>query len=132
VRALNAAGTTILLTTHYLEEAEALCDLIAIIDKGKVVACDTTEALVGRIDAKTLTITLAAPMAALPPSLASLGLTLVPPDQLVFHYRPSATTLTPLLTEIQAHGLVIRDVVSEETDLEAIFLQLTGGAGERR
>jgi ABC-2 type transport system ATP-binding protein len=129
VRSLNAAGTTILLTTHYLEEAETLCDRIAIIDQGRVVACDTTEALVGRIDAKTLAIMLTEPVAALPPELAALGLTLAGANRLAFHYRPSTTTLAPIFAAIQAHGLTIRDVQSEETDLEAIFLQLTGSAG---
>ncbi len=128
VRELNAGGTTILLTTHYLEEAESLCERIAIIDKGRVVANDTTAALVGRIDAKTLTIYLADTAHTLPPSLAALGLTLAAPDRLVLHYRPSSTTLAPILAEIQAQGLTIRDVQSEETDLEAIFLRLTGGA----
>jgi len=129
VRSLNAAGTTILLTTHYLEEAETLCDRIAIIDRGSVVACDTTAALVGRIDAKTLSIVLAEPVVALPPALVAMGLTLAAPDRLVYHYRPSATPLAPVLAAIQALGLVIRDIISEETDLEAIFLQLTGSAG---
>jgi len=129
VRALNAAGTTILLTTHYLEEAETLCERIAIIDKGRVVACDTTEALVGRIDAKTLTFLLADPLESLPPALATLGLSLAAPDRLLLHYRQSATTLAPVLAAIQAAGLAVRDIKSEETDLEDIFLQLTGSAG---
>jgi ABC-2 type transport system ATP-binding protein len=129
VRALNAAGTTILLTTHYLDEAETLCDRIAIIDRGRVVACDTTSALVGRIDDKTLSITLAGPIVALPPALVAMGLTVAEPDRLIYRYRPSATTLTPVFSAIQDHGLTIRDVTSEETDLEAIFLQLTGSAG---
>ncbi|HTZ76486.1 MAG TPA: ABC transporter ATP-binding protein [Stellaceae bacterium] len=128
VRALNASGTTILLTTHYLEEAEALCERIAIIDKGRVVANDATGALVGRIDDKTLTIHLVGVAPALPTALAAFGLTRAAPDRLVLRYRPSTTTLAPILAEIQAQGLVIRDVQSEETDLEAIFLQLTGGA----
>jgi ABC-2 type transport system ATP-binding protein len=131
VRSLNSAGTTILLTTHYLEEAETLCDRIAIIDRGSVVACDTTMALVGRIDAKTLSITLAEPVVALPPALVAMGLTLAASDRLVYHYRPSATRLAPVFAAIQAQGFTIRDVQSEETDLEAIFLQLTGGAGRR-
>jgi len=132
VRSLNAAGTTVLLTTHYLEEAEALCDRIAIIDQGRVVACDTTEALVGRIDAKSLAIMLAESVTSLPAELTALGLSLAGPNRLAFHYRPSTTTLAPIFAAIQAHGLTIRDVQSEETDLEAIFLQLTGSAGRPR
>jgi ABC-2 type transport system ATP-binding protein len=132
VRSLNAAGTTVLLTTHYLEEAEALCDRIAIIDQGRVVACDTTEALVGRIDAKSLAIMLAEPVTALPPELTALGLSLSGANRLAFHYRPSTTTLAPIFAAIQAHGLTIRDVQSEETDLEAIFLQLTGSGGRSK
>jgi len=128
VRSLNAAGTTILLTTHDLQEAETLGDRIAIIDRGSVVACDTTAALVGRIDAKTLSIALAEPVVALPPALVAMGLTLAAPDRLVYHYRPSATTLAPVFAAIQSHGFTIRDVQCEETDLEAIFLQLTGSA----
>ncbi len=131
VRALNAAGTTILLTTHYLEEAETLCERIAIIDRGRVVACDTTAALVGRIDAKALTIMLAEPIVAVPPALASFGLALAEPGRLVFHYQPSCTNLSPLLAAIQAAGLTVRDIESEETDLEDIFLQLTGSVARR-
>jgi len=129
IRGLRASGTGMLYTTHYLEEAETLCDRIAIIDRGSVVACDTTAALVGRIDAKTLSIALAEPVVALSPALVAMGLTLAAPDRLVYHYRPSATSLAPILAAIQAHGFVIRDIISEETDLEAIFLQLTGSVG---
>ena len=68
---------------------------------------------------------------ALPPALVAMGLTLAEPDRLVYHYRPSATTLAPVFTALQSHGLTIRDVTSEETDLEAIFLQLTGN-GRRK
>jgi ABC-2 type transport system ATP-binding protein len=129
VRALNAAGTTILLTTHYLDEAEALCDRIAIIDHGRVVACDTTEALVKKVDDKTLTLTLVEPVTAVPPALARWGLSVTEPGRLVFRYGPSRTQLAPLFAAIQAAGLTIRDVTSEETDLEDIFLRLTGGDG---
>ena len=66
LRELQAAGTTVLLTTHYLEEAEQLCDRIAIIHQGQVVACDTTSALVRRLDQKTLTIALAEDIDQLP------------------------------------------------------------------
>jgi ABC-2 type transport system ATP-binding protein len=132
MRALNAAGTTILLTTHYLDEAEELCDRIAIIDHGKVIADDTTAALVRQVDDKTLTLNLSEPLAAVPASLARFGLTLAAPGRLVFRYGPSRTTLAELFDAAKAAGLIIRDVTTEETDLEDIFLRLTRSDGSAR
>ena len=125
MRALNAAGTTILLTTHYLDEAETLCDRIAIIDDGRVIACDTTEALVAQVDDKTLIVSLVEPIAEIPPALVGFGLTVAGPGRLVYRYGPSRTRLDPLFTALKSAGLTIRDVSSEETDLEDIFLRLT-------
>jgi len=73
VRRLNEAGTTVLLTTHYLEEAEQLCDRIAIISHGKLIACDTTAALLRRLDHKELVFQLAADLAAVPAPLLRFG-----------------------------------------------------------
>jgi ABC-2 type transport system ATP-binding protein len=126
VRVLNAAGTTILLTTHYLEEAENLCDRIAIIDKGKVVACDTTPALVARVDDKKLTITLLEPIMALPERLAPTGLEWLAPGKLVLRYNPSRAAVGMILDAIGAAGLHVRDLTSDQADLEDIFLRLTG------
>ncbi|MGH7091346.1 MAG: ABC transporter ATP-binding protein, partial [Stellaceae bacterium] len=126
VRDLAAAGTTVLLTTHYLEEAERLCDRIAIIDKGRVVVCDTTAALIARIDEKTLHLSLERPLNSLPPALAKLGLMLAAPRRLMLQYHPTRTSLAPIIAAVQAAGLEVRDVTSEETGLEEIFLRLTG------
>jgi ABC-2 type transport system ATP-binding protein len=130
VRALNAAGTTILLTTHYLEEAEELCDHIAIIDRGKVVVAERTEDLLRRLDDKSLTITIAERLTALPETLQGFHLEIVPhgglPARLVFRYRPSRTALGDLLAALQSSGLTILDLATEEADLQDIFLQLTG------
>jgi ABC-2 type transport system ATP-binding protein len=131
VRELAAAGTTVLLTTHYLEEAERLCERIAIIDQGRVVAYDTTAALIAKIDEKSLTLTLEQPIALLPPALTALGLALAAPGRLVLHYQPTGVSLAPVLAAIAAAGLSVRDVTSEETTLEDIFLRLTGGGGGR-
>lgn len=125
VRALNHAGTTILLTTHYLEEAEKLCDRIAIIDQGRVVACDTTPALVARVDDKKLTIVLAEPVTSLPERLESTGLEWLEPGKLVLRYNPSRAAIGMVLDAIGAAGLHIRDMTTEEADLEDIFLRLT-------
>jgi ABC-2 type transport system ATP-binding protein len=89
MRRLNRAGVTVVLTTHYLEEAEAMCDLIAIIDQGRVVACDATARLISRLDEKELTLTLARPPARVPAPLAALGATLDDQRRLVLRYRPS-------------------------------------------
>ncbi|MCC7272059.1 MAG: ABC transporter ATP-binding protein [Alphaproteobacteria bacterium] len=125
VRTLAARGTTVLLTTHYLEEAEALCDRIAIIDRGRVVACDTTRALVGRLDRKTLLVTVDAPLETLPPALAALGAELVDPRRIALRYRPSVTRVQDLLDAIQGAGVVLLDLTTEEGDLEDAFLALT-------
>jgi ABC-2 type transport system ATP-binding protein len=128
VRALNAGGVTVLLTTHYLEEAEALCDRIAIIDRGAIVACDTTRALVGRLDRKELYVTVEAPPATLPAALAELGFALAPDGRLHVVYAKSRTKLARLLAAVQAAGLHVVDLETRESDLEDIFLALTGGA----
>lgn len=132
VRMLNARGTTILLTTHYLEEAQELCDWIAIIDRGEVVACDTTEALLRRVDAKELRVTLAETLSRLPPELAGLHVELTGPGRLVLHYQPSRTRVSDFLDAVKAAGLTIVDVTTVETDLHDIFLQLTGSARMQR
>ncbi|MBI3710719.1 MAG: ABC transporter ATP-binding protein [Proteobacteria bacterium] len=127
VRRLNAAGTTVLLTTHYLPEAQQLCDRIAIINHGKVIACDTTAALLARVDRKELRLTIDHDLAAVPAALAGYELSLAGPRQLVFHYRPSRTRIGELLAATQGAGLRIVDLTTEEGDLEDIFLQLTRG-----
>jgi ABC-2 type transport system ATP-binding protein len=126
IRALNRAGTTILLTTHYLEEAERLCDRIAIIDEGRVVACETTAQLVARVDDKKLTIALVEPIMALPERLAAIGLHWLEPGKLVLRYNPSRAAIGKVLEGIVAAGLHVRDVTSDQADLEDIFLRLTG------
>ncbi|MEW5728958.1 MAG: ABC transporter ATP-binding protein [Pseudomonadota bacterium] len=125
VRALNERGTTVVLTTHYLEEAEELCDRIAIINRGMLVACDTTRDLLRRLDSKALVLTLAQEMAAVPESLAAFGPELRPDGRLVIHYKPSAMPIAGILEAVRAAGLSITDLSTEETDLEDIFLQLT-------
>ncbi len=122
---LNVEGTTILLTTHYLEEVEALCDSVAIINHGHLVACDTTKALLARLDHKTLTITIAEPVAAVPAALAGLDAKLAAPDQLVVHYPPSRVRGGDILARLAAAGHVVVEVTTRESELEDIFLQLT-------
>ncbi|MFQ5775735.1 MAG: ABC transporter ATP-binding protein [Kiloniellaceae bacterium] len=128
VRKLNRQGTTILLTTHYLEEAEELCDRIAIIDHGRVIACDTTEALLRRLDSKDLTLVLGQDLDRVPDALARFNVELAAPRRLVFHYRPSHSPVPEILRLVSAAGLSVLDMTTEETNLEDLFLQLTRGA----
>lgn len=125
LRELNARGTTILLTTHYLEEAQALCNRIAIINSGRLVACDTTEALLQRLDAKTLTITVDRPLDAIPDVLAPFSVELVGPKRLMFQYPPSRVHAGEILSAVAESGLQVIEVTTRETELEDIFLKLT-------
>lgn len=128
VRGLNRQGTTVLLTTHYLQEAEELCDTIAIINHGEVVACEPKTALLRRIDAKALTFTLDRDLAAVPDALGAFSADLVEPRRLVVRYQPSRQRADAILAAVAASGLGVVDLSTEESDLEDIFLQLTQGA----
>ena len=125
LREINASGTTIILTTHYLEEAEELCDRIAIINRGQVIACDDTRALVARLDKKELRITVTEPLTALPGGLSRFTVELPDDQNLVFRYRTGETEIRDILAAISDAGLRIADLSTEEPDLEDVFLELT-------
>ncbi|MFO0109364.1 MAG: ABC transporter ATP-binding protein [Alphaproteobacteria bacterium] len=124
VRALNKGGTTVLLTTHYLEEAEELCDEIAIINHGQIIAHDSKSALMGKLDQKQITFTLTAPLSEIPASLADLTPSLRE-GKLAVQYQPSRANMDAILTRVREAGLMIKDVSTEEADLEDIFRSLT-------
>ncbi|MEE4119575.1 MAG: ABC transporter ATP-binding protein [Paracoccaceae bacterium] len=131
VRRLNEAGMTIILTTHYLEEAEEMCDEIAIVDHGRVVAQDSTANLLGRLDAKTLVIV---PEGAAPADIVlPEGVTLErrAGGALAFGYRRGQTGPEDVLDAVRAAGVRIADVATEEPDLQDVFLALTSGAAAR-
>jgi ABC-2 type transport system ATP-binding protein len=125
VRELNANGTTVVLTTHYLEEAEELCDRVAIINHGQVIACEDTKVLVARLDNKELRLTVAEEIAALPGALSAFHVDLPGDNQLVFRYRTSETQVGAILGAVAAAGLTVTDLTTEEPDLEDVFLELT-------
>ncbi|MEM9756266.1 MAG: ABC transporter ATP-binding protein [Pseudomonadota bacterium] len=130
VRRLNAEeGVTVILTTHYLEEAQDMCEEIAIIDQGRLIVQDRTERLLGRLDSKTLVITPshAPPKIAPPPGV---GLEHRGDGTLAFAYRRSETTAGAILSAVQAAGLAVREVQTEEPDLEDVFLSLTGAGAQ--
>lgn len=125
VRQLNAQGTTIVLTTHYLEEAQELCDRIAIINQGKLVACENTGDLLNRLDSKALTLAVDRDLTEIPAALASFSPELRPGGRIILRYKPSDMPVAGILEAVRAAGLSILDLSTEETDLEDIFLQLT-------
>lgn len=122
---LNKKGTTILLTTHYLEEAQELCDEIAIINHGQLIVQQKTKDLLKTLDKKTLLVDLFDELTVLPASLEKRGFQLVDCCQIRYDYRPSNGRLGEVLQEIKDEGLKIKDVSTQETDLEDIFLTLT-------
>lgn len=124
VRRLNDQGMTIILTTHYLEEAEAMCDDIAIINHGEVIVRDSTTNLLGRLDSKTLVIT-PAEDAALPPLPATIAGQKHGDGALAFTYQSQVTQAEQILTLVRDAGIVIKDVKTQQADLEDVFLSLT-------
>ncbi|OFX02536.1 MAG: multidrug ABC transporter ATP-binding protein [Alphaproteobacteria bacterium RIFCSPHIGHO2_12_FULL_63_12] len=124
VLTLHAQGVTIVLTTHYLEEAQELCDRIAIIHQGEVVACEPTEKLVGSLDSKMLLVTPAEPLAA-PPDLHPYTAELKSGGKIAIPYQPSSCEVSSIIERLQAAGVRIKDMTTVEADLEDVFLALT-------
>ncbi|MCK0119971.1 ABC transporter ATP-binding protein [Loktanella sp. F6476L] len=124
VRKLNEQGTTIILTTHYLEEAQEMCDEIAIINHGDMIVRDTTENLLGRLDSKTLVVRPAtdASLPALPDTIT--GQTR-PDGTLAFSYHTAQTSADQILDILRTAGIQIADISTEQSDLEDVFLALT-------
>ena len=125
VRELNKQGMTIILTTHYLEEAEEMCDEIAIIDQGQVVARDSTANLLGRLDGKCMVIQPDAPVETLPQA-PGIEASHRPDGSIALSYRSQVTSAQDVLAAVQEAGISIRDVRTEQADLEDVFLSLTG------
>ncbi|OIQ31446.1 MAG: multidrug ABC transporter ATP-binding protein [Alphaproteobacteria bacterium MedPE-SWcel] len=124
VRKLNAQGMTIILTTHYLEEAQEMCDEIAIINQGEVVARDSTVNLLGRLDARAMVVQPAARVSTLPIGPGIEAETRAD-GAVVLRYHSNETSAEAVLEAVRAAGISIRDVKTEEADLEDVFLALT-------
>jgi ABC-2 type transport system ATP-binding protein len=127
VRELQDQGTTIILTTHYLEEAQALADRIAIIDHGQILLVEEKDALMRRMGRKRMSIELRAPVDAVPAALAPYNLVRSEDGtSLDYSYDTEAqrTGITALLRDLSAAGLVLRDVQTRQDSLEDIFVDL--------
>ena len=124
VQELNARGVTIVLTTHYLEEAQALCDRIAIVNHGRVVACEPTAELLRRVDTRAVVITPEIELAIAPP-VKGFDARLRSDGRLAVTFKTGGASVEAALSAVRAAGVRIKDLATEDPDLEDVFLALT-------
>jgi len=125
VRELNGQGVTVVLTTHYLEEAEQLCDRIAIINHGRLIANETTRTLVGMAQEKAVEVTVDRDLTHVPDAPCFEKITLPDPRTLEISYRKDRVNAGEVLAALSREGIGIVDVSTREADLEDVFLNLT-------
>ncbi len=126
VREMNASGTTVLLTTHYLEEAEQMCGRIAIMNGGRLVALEPTEELLSRIDGRSLLLHLEVPLDQVPAPLTAWNGQLEQGGRRLRLCLPGETSMGEVLQRLSQLQLSIRDLERPRPGLEEVFLQLTG------
>ncbi|MEN8892416.1 ABC transporter ATP-binding protein [Planktotalea arctica] len=127
VAGLKASGTTIILTTHYIEEAEAIADRIGVIAKGELLLVEEKQALMTRMGQKQLQIDLTEPVSKLPSTLAGYDLDIAADGMAVIYSydtRSERTGITGLLAELSKAGMVMRDLQTKQSSLEDIFVGL--------
>jgi ABC-2 type transport system ATP-binding protein len=130
VRLLHARGVTIVLTTHYLEEAEELCDRIAIIHHGRVIANEPTRELVSKAQEKAVVVTFDSDLAEVPTNSAFQNIALIDERTLEITYRKDQVNAGQVLSSLAAEGLSIVDVSTRDPDLEDVFLSLVSADAE--
>lgn len=126
VRKINAEGVTILLTTHYLEEAQELCDTIAIMNRGQVVACEPTPQLLRRLDTRNVVVTPEGELDGLP-TVEGFDVVPRPNGAFAISYKKGQSSVEHVLAAVRAAGVTIADISTEDPDLEDVFLALTYG-----
>jgi ABC-2 type transport system ATP-binding protein len=132
VRALRASGVTIILTTHYIEEAELMADRVGVINKGEIILVEEKTALMHKLGKKQLTLQLLQPLSELPSRLAAHGLSLAHGGRdLVYTYdtKSERTGITGLLDDLAAAGIGFKDLQTTQTSLEDIFVDLVRSGG---
>ena len=135
IEGLRREGVTIILTTHYLEEAEEMADRIGVIDKGRLLLVRPTAQLMGEFGRKTLEIELDQPLAALPARLQDRDLRLEAEGRLLaydYDRRAERTGIARLLADLAAEGITVRDLRTRQSSLEEVFLTLVSGPDEDR
>ncbi len=136
VRTLRASGVTIILTTHYIEEAEEMADRVGVINKGEIILVEDKVALMRKLGQKQLILDLRDPLEAMPPALSAYRLTLAAGGkQLTYSYDTTGerTGITTLLDDLRAAGIRFKDLQTTQTSLEDIFVGLVrqGSGGAR-
>jgi ABC-2 type transport system ATP-binding protein len=127
VRKLREKGTTIILTTHYIEEAEEMADRVGVINKGKIVLVEEKNELMKKLGKKQVILDLLQPLKTLPPSLEEFNLTLSEDgNHLVYTYDTTAnrTGITTVLQALSDNQIKFRDLNTKESSLEEIFVEL--------
>jgi ABC-2 type transport system ATP-binding protein len=128
VRALRASGVTIILTTHYIEEAEEMADRVGVISKGEIILVEDKAELMRKLGRKQLTLQLAQPLPALPASLSGYGLALANDGtELVYTYDDShgeRAGIATLLKDLAEHGIAFKDLHTTQSSLEDIFVSV--------
>ena len=124
VRKLNENGTTIILTTHYLEEAEELCDTIAILDHGKIVRCAPTQELLEDVDLKTITLKASGHLDINNETLKKMRAN-VDNNIIEIHFNPKVESSREILAEVENSGVVVSDFEVKGSSLETAFLSIT-------
>jgi len=127
VRVLRDRGTTIVLTTHYLEEAEELANRVGVIDEGHLLVVEEKDALMRTHAAKTLRATLAAPLAALPPALSAIGARLEGGGRIIAIETEPGGSFGPALSAFASAGISVQDVETTRMRLEEVFVRLLRG-----
>ena len=125
VRSLNAQGVTVVLTTHYLEEAEQLCDRIAIINHGRLIANEPTKELIAKAQDKAVVVTVDRDLEAAPQAPCFEQIEMIGERTLEIIYRKDRVNAGQVLAALQESGLGIVDVSTRDPDLEDVFLSLT-------
>ena len=127
VRKLRADGTTVILTTHYIEEAEEMADRVGVISKGQLIAVDEKKALMARMGKKTLDITLVEPLRAAPPELAEWDVALEDDGHRLcyrFDSHATRTGIASLMKRLADLGIGYKDLSTHQSSLEDIFVEL--------